>query len=195
MTVAAVPGRGTGRPGPVRRSKAYTSASARNATVSMAQAAADNPAARDLVQIDGFLLLGGVAVLAAVGDHEVGLGAGEVAQRLGQHRKGRNGARSPAQESGSAAELVASPEAHSFPRRRPGRRWSLCAGSTMRADAGDPGHGACHARQVVRAAAPDVSRSSKVSATTSVALRRSARGRRSSARCALASSMVCGPAP
>ena len=40
-----------------------------------------------------------------------------------------------------------------------------------------------------------VSRSSRVSATTSVALCRSASGRRSSARWALASWMVCGPAP
>ena len=37
--------------------------------------------------------------------------------------------------------------------------------------------------------------SAKVSAMTSVALKRSASGRRSSARWALASSIVCGPAP
>jgi len=39
--------------------KAFTSASARNTTSAMAQAAESNPGARNLVHIPGFLLLGG----------------------------------------------------------------------------------------------------------------------------------------
>lgn len=53
------------------RRKAYTAASARNATGAMAQAAADNPAARNLVHIEGFLLLGG-GVPVRVGDEVIG---------------------------------------------------------------------------------------------------------------------------
>lgn len=41
------------------RQKAYTSASARNNTLAMMEAAQKNPGAANLVHIDGFLLLGG----------------------------------------------------------------------------------------------------------------------------------------
>jgi uncharacterized protein GlcG (DUF336 family) len=53
------------------RRKAFTSASARLPTGQMAQNAADNPAARNLVHIDGFLLLGG-GVPVRVGDEVIG---------------------------------------------------------------------------------------------------------------------------
>ncbi|WP_204251167.1 GlcG/HbpS family heme-binding protein [Elioraea rosea] len=53
------------------RKKAYTSASARNATSAMAQAAETNPGARNLVHIPGFLLLGGGVPIRA-GDEVVG---------------------------------------------------------------------------------------------------------------------------
>lgn len=53
------------------RQKAYTSASARNATSAMAQAAESNPGARNLVHIPGFLLLGGGVPIRA-GDEVVG---------------------------------------------------------------------------------------------------------------------------
>jgi uncharacterized protein GlcG (DUF336 family) len=53
------------------RRKAYTAASARNGTLAMMQAAADNPAARNLVHIDGFLLLGG-GVPVRVGEEVIG---------------------------------------------------------------------------------------------------------------------------
>jgi uncharacterized protein GlcG (DUF336 family) len=53
------------------RRKAFTSASARNPTGAMAQAAADNPGARNLVHIDGFLLLGGGLPIRA-GDEVIG---------------------------------------------------------------------------------------------------------------------------
>ncbi len=53
------------------RKKAFTSASARNATSAMAQAAESNPGARNLVHIPGFLLLGGGVPLRA-GDEVVG---------------------------------------------------------------------------------------------------------------------------
>jgi uncharacterized protein GlcG (DUF336 family) len=53
------------------RQKAYTSASARNATGAMMQAAESNPGARNLVHIPGFLLLGGGVPLRA-GDEVVG---------------------------------------------------------------------------------------------------------------------------
>lgn len=41
------------------RAKAYTSASARNTTLAMMEAAQKNPAAANLVHVQGFLLLGG----------------------------------------------------------------------------------------------------------------------------------------
>jgi uncharacterized protein GlcG (DUF336 family) len=53
------------------RQKAWTAASARNATGAMAQAAADNPGARNLVHIEGFLLLGG-GVPVRAGEDVVG---------------------------------------------------------------------------------------------------------------------------
>jgi uncharacterized protein GlcG (DUF336 family) len=53
------------------RRKAFTSASARLPTGQMAQNAADNPGARNLVHIDGFLLLGG-GVPVRAGDEVIG---------------------------------------------------------------------------------------------------------------------------
>lgn len=53
------------------RQKAYTSASARNATGAMAQAAESNPGARNLVHIPGFLLLGGGVPIRA-GEEVIG---------------------------------------------------------------------------------------------------------------------------
>jgi uncharacterized protein GlcG (DUF336 family) len=53
------------------RQKAWTAASARNAPGAMAQAAADNPGARNLVHIEGFLLLGG-GVPVRAGEDVVG---------------------------------------------------------------------------------------------------------------------------
>ena len=53
------------------RAKAYTSASARNATLAMMEAAQKNPAAANLVDIPGFLLLGG-GVPIRVGTEVVG---------------------------------------------------------------------------------------------------------------------------
>jgi uncharacterized protein GlcG (DUF336 family) len=53
------------------RAKAYTSASARNATLAMMEAAQKNPAAANLVDIPGFLLLGG-GVPIRVGNEVVG---------------------------------------------------------------------------------------------------------------------------
>lgn len=51
--------------------KAYTSASARNATLAMMETAQKNPAAANLVDIPGFLLLGG-GVPVRVGNEVVG---------------------------------------------------------------------------------------------------------------------------
>ena len=51
--------------------KAWTSASTRNLTGAMAQATVDNPGARNLVNIPGFLLLGG-GVPVRVGDEVIG---------------------------------------------------------------------------------------------------------------------------
>lgn len=51
--------------------KAYTAASTRNMTGAMAQATIDNPGARNLVHIPGFLLLGG-GVPIRVGDEVIG---------------------------------------------------------------------------------------------------------------------------
>lgn len=51
--------------------KAYTSASARNATLAMMDAAQKNPAAANLVHIPGFLLLGG-GVPIRVGQEVIG---------------------------------------------------------------------------------------------------------------------------
>lgn len=51
--------------------KAYTAASARNATGAIAEGAEKNPAARHLASIDGFLLLGG-GVPVKVGDEVIG---------------------------------------------------------------------------------------------------------------------------
>lgn len=51
--------------------KAYTSASARNATLAMMEGAQKNPAAANLVHIPGFLLLGG-GVPIKVGNETVG---------------------------------------------------------------------------------------------------------------------------
>jgi uncharacterized protein GlcG (DUF336 family) len=53
------------------RRKAFTSASARALTSAMAQNAADNPGARNLVHIDGFLLLGG-GVPVRAGEEVIG---------------------------------------------------------------------------------------------------------------------------
>jgi len=53
------------------RAKAYTSASARANTSAMAENAAKNEGARNLVHIPGFLLLGG-GVPVKVGDEVVG---------------------------------------------------------------------------------------------------------------------------
>ena len=53
------------------RQKAYTSASARNSTLAMMEAAQKNPGAANLVHIDGFLLLGG-GVPIRVGQEVVG---------------------------------------------------------------------------------------------------------------------------
>ncbi|KUL93063.1 GlcG [Bosea sp. WAO] len=53
------------------RAKAFTSASARSNTGAMAEAAANNAGARNLVHIPGFLLLGG-GVPVKVGDDVVG---------------------------------------------------------------------------------------------------------------------------
>jgi uncharacterized protein GlcG (DUF336 family) len=53
------------------RHKAFTSASARNTTLAMMQAAESTPGARNLVDIPGFLLLGGGVPLRA-GDEVVG---------------------------------------------------------------------------------------------------------------------------
>ena len=53
------------------RAKAFTSASARSNTGAMAEAAANNAGARNLVHIPGFLLLGG-GVPVKVGDEVIG---------------------------------------------------------------------------------------------------------------------------
>ena len=53
------------------RLKAYTSASARNATLAMMEGAQKNPAAANLVHIPGFLLLGG-GVPVKVGNEVIG---------------------------------------------------------------------------------------------------------------------------
>lgn len=53
------------------RAKAFTAASARNATSAIAETAERNPAARHLAAIDGFLLLGG-GVPVKVGDEVIG---------------------------------------------------------------------------------------------------------------------------
>jgi uncharacterized protein GlcG (DUF336 family) len=53
------------------RAKAFTAASARNATGAIMEAAEKNPAARHLASIDGFLLLGG-GVPVKVGDDVIG---------------------------------------------------------------------------------------------------------------------------
>lgn len=53
------------------RAKAYTSASARNATLAMMEGAQKNPAAANLVNIPGFLLLGG-GVPIKVGNDTIG---------------------------------------------------------------------------------------------------------------------------
>ncbi|GAU81422.1 heme-binding protein [Bosea sp. BIWAKO-01] len=53
------------------RAKAFTSASARNATSAIAEGAEKNPAARHLASIEGFLLLGG-GVPVKVGDEVIG---------------------------------------------------------------------------------------------------------------------------
>lgn len=53
------------------RQKAYTSASARSLTSAMADSAAKNEGARNLVHIDGFLLLGG-GVPVKAGDEVIG---------------------------------------------------------------------------------------------------------------------------
>ncbi len=53
------------------KAKAYTSASARNATTAIMENAEKNPAARHLAAIDGFLLLGGGLPVRA-GDEVIG---------------------------------------------------------------------------------------------------------------------------
>ena len=53
------------------RRKAFTSASARNTTSAILEGSGSNPAARNLGQIDGFLLIGG-GVPIKVGDEVVG---------------------------------------------------------------------------------------------------------------------------
>ena len=53
------------------RAKAYTSASARNATAAIAEAVEKNPAQRNANQIEGFLLLGG-GVPVRVGEETIG---------------------------------------------------------------------------------------------------------------------------
>ncbi len=53
------------------QAKAFTSASAKNTTLAMMQAAQKNPAAANLVHIDGFLLLGG-GVPVKVGNDVIG---------------------------------------------------------------------------------------------------------------------------
>ena len=53
------------------QAKAYTSASAKNATLAMMEAAQKNPAAANLVHIPGFLLLGG-GVPVKVGNEVIG---------------------------------------------------------------------------------------------------------------------------
>ena len=53
------------------RRKAFTSASARNTTSAVLEASGSNPAARNLGQIDGFLLVGG-GVPIKVGDDVIG---------------------------------------------------------------------------------------------------------------------------
>jgi uncharacterized protein GlcG (DUF336 family) len=53
------------------RLKAYTSASAKNTTLAMMQAAQQNPAAANLVHIPGYLLLGG-GVPVKSGDEVIG---------------------------------------------------------------------------------------------------------------------------
>ena len=50
------------------RAKAFTSASAKNATLAMMEAAQKNPAAANLVNIPGFLLLGGGVPIKAGND-------------------------------------------------------------------------------------------------------------------------------
>ncbi len=57
-------------------SKAYTSASARNATLAMMEAAQKNPAAANLVHISGFLLLGGGLPVRAGNDVIGAIGVG-----------------------------------------------------------------------------------------------------------------------
>lgn len=58
------------------RRKAYTSASARNNTTAMLEAAQKNPGAQNLGQIDGFLLLGGGMPVRAGNDVIGGVGVG-----------------------------------------------------------------------------------------------------------------------
>ncbi|MBL8443713.1 MAG: heme-binding protein [Zoogloeaceae bacterium] len=53
------------------RAKAYTSASAKNTTLAMMESAQKNPGAANLVNIPGFLLLGG-GVPVKVGDEVIG---------------------------------------------------------------------------------------------------------------------------
>jgi uncharacterized protein GlcG (DUF336 family) len=58
------------------RAKAYTSASARNATLAMMDAAQKNPAAANLVHMPGFLLLGGGVPVRAGNDVIGAVGVG-----------------------------------------------------------------------------------------------------------------------
>jgi uncharacterized protein GlcG (DUF336 family) len=58
------------------RAKAFTSASARNATLAMMDAAQRNPAAANLVHIPGFLLLGGGVPVRAGNDVIGAIGVG-----------------------------------------------------------------------------------------------------------------------
>jgi uncharacterized protein GlcG (DUF336 family) len=58
------------------RAKAFTSASARNATLAMMDGAQKNPAAANLVHIPGFLLLGGGVPVRAGNDVIGAIGVG-----------------------------------------------------------------------------------------------------------------------
>lgn len=58
------------------QAKAYTSASARNATLAMMEGAQKNPAAANLVHIPGFLLLGGGVPVRAGNDVIGAIGVG-----------------------------------------------------------------------------------------------------------------------
>jgi uncharacterized protein GlcG (DUF336 family) len=58
------------------RAKAYTSASARNSTLTMMENAQKNPAAANLVQVPGFLLLGGGVPIRAGNDVIGAVGVG-----------------------------------------------------------------------------------------------------------------------